>query len=853
MKLKYIIKKNLYVALVVAVMFQLNSIKGVLVFAQENTIENTTDQVVIDQVIKVELTTEESSAEPTSIPQESLQEPLDASSTATSTPVGIFIETPIFISTGTSTASMTDSTTTETVATLTSEYHDAQNSTTTITTGESVALANILNIVNTNLVNSTGSIVLANIIDEHQGVIDLRTTSVASSTEVLCTLLVCNGIDSIKVKIEADASIDNLIVVDALSGKNKIENAKNAVISTGNVVAGLNLVNVANTNFIDSTYLLLSLNSFVDVNGDIIFPSLSNFFAAQNKALEIEKLNSTQTAHIFNSLDVSANAGNNQSGQSGSGITRTGDSISSTNIYNNLNSLLVGGNSVSIFLKVTGDWKGKLFGAPAGTSFSHDNNLHVLQFEDNANTLKNLDISQEINSTTTANIYNTVHVLSDSGNNDIENADNSTIQTGTARTSANIINIANSNIVGRNWILAVINIFGDFNGNVLFGTSDLWLGQKVSAESYIDNGTLLTYTLTVINNGDSAASGVYVTSTYDNQHLDIIDSSIPYSENQPGTLRFNISDLGPNQAKEITFHARIKNTIPGTKIINTSTVTGYEPENTTDNTDTTVITTSYPVSIGGTSVPVSTPQVSTVNPATVQFNVNAPIQNIVNSKPPANEKIVVNEKTNVNANINISIIRQTPQLEIIGLGTKGEQILIVRNQSDDVLPSVKFDDILYDENGNQIQTESWDLGDLLPNEEVTLTYDISFGSKAVTGTYSLSSQLTYGAGKNLNFTKNGTIAYTIPGVVITKTQTIPNISSKQKSQKLVGAVLGAFIQSISPETAYAAELGESQISNDSNEKSLFYIPEALFLLLPIWYIYHRQKRSRRTADYTILS
>lgn len=845
MKLKHLIKKNLSAVIIVTLMFQLSFINSVNAFAEENVIKEsiTEDQItivelsvntepVLEEIIKTPTTTQENSTNTESI------------SNATSSPIEVFISTSTILG-----GVLTESTTTEILASSTLGYENTENSTTinsttTITTGESVALANILNIVNTNLINSTGSIVLANVIEDYDGPLDFRTNPISTSTESRCTLTACNGIDSIKVKIEAEASIDNLIIVDAVSGINKIENAENAenaVISTGDVTAGLNLINVANTNFIDSNYLLLSLNSFVDINNDIIFPSLTNFFSAQDKISQIENenktMNNTQIGNISNDLDISANTGNNEGEQLGSSIIKSGDSISSTNIYNNINSLLIGGNTVSIFLKVTGAWTGKLFGTPSENTFIQDNNLYTLNFNNNVGTLKNLNTLQEIDSTTTANIYNTVHVLSDSGNNSIENSSTSLIQTGAARTSANIINIANSNIIGKNWILAIINIFGDFNGNILFGVSDLWLGQKVVGESYIDNGTLLTYTLTAINKGDSNASNVFINSKYNNQYLDIIDSSIPYSEDELGNLKFNMSNIEPNQVKEIIYHARIKNTTPGTKIINTSTISGLEPENTTNNTDTTTIVTSYPASGGGSYGPVITPQILII---TIP-NTNIPTPNLVENKVLADQDVTPN----------VNIIRETSEIKIVGSESKGGQILIIQNMSRDTLPGVKFDDILYDKDGNKIQTESWDIGDLLPNEEIRLTYNVSFKSEAIEGDYFLSSQLTYSNGNKLDFTKNGKIIYIIPAKNIPILSNNTQIISRASPKKVT--VLGTFISSILPETAYAEELGKSQEIQSVNKNNIFYLIGIIFLVLSAWYIYNRQKQSNIRADYTILS
>src|SRR5690606_5105190 len=80
------------------------------------------------------------------------------------------------------------------------------------------------------------------------------------------------------IQLSNDAYIENNLLIEASSGGNLIEGGGSALIDTGDAYAGLNLINVANTNVVDSSYLLVTLNAFQGVNGDIVFPSLSEFF-----------------------------------------------------------------------------------------------------------------------------------------------------------------------------------------------------------------------------------------------------------------------------------------------------------------------------------------------------------------------------------------------------------------------------------------------------------------------------------------------------------------------------------------------------------------------------------------------
>lgn len=746
----------------------------------------------------------------------------DTSTSMNATPTPPLSDT--FISTGTSTSSTISSTTPVEGVASTTEAADASTTTlpegtTTVATGDAVSLANVLNILNTNLVNSTGSIILSNLPDGQNSSVDFRPIGTATTA---CTLVSCSGISSMTTHIEADASIDNAIAVVATSGDNLIDTASHAVITSGNTIAGLNLVNVANTNFIDSNYFLLSLNSFNTVNGDIVLPSLSNFFSHPYIMSDGSSITTNQTATIANNLAVDAVAGNNTASSSLSSLISSGDAVSSTNVYNNVGSMLVGGGSVSVLLKVSGAWIGQLFGAPDGNIFDTNGATHTLHIDQGTPMTSSSAMTRDITSSSTATINNDINILSLSGSNTTHDTDTSVIQTGTARASANLINIANTNVIGRNWILAIINIFGDFNGNISFGKPDLWLGEQVTASApFIENGSGVTYKLTLINKGDSNASGINLSSTYDAAHLDITSSSVPYTETSAGTVTFAIGTLTPNEAREITFHATIKNTAAGTDISNTSKATLTESDaNYADNTDTATLTTSVQGGGGGTF---TLPAADSTIPGNIV---------ITNTSP-----------------LTVLVQRTTPVETIIGIGTKNEETILIRNLTDNPIKSSTFEDVLYNKDGNEVRRETFDLGDLLPHEEVTVAYDVTFGALAQSGTYTLSSELYYSPSKKRTFTSNGYIYYTamqntspVPSAAVaTGTPSLTKATSTVSSRSIhrhvsailpavhkVGQILGAFTETLSSAHGYAETVGKKTASTTP---SGFAILQTLFFLL----------------------
>lgn len=611
--------------------------------------------------------------------------------------------------------------------------------TTTITTGEAVALANILNVTNTTLINSTGSIVLLNIFGDLSSDIDVR-EDVATTT--VCNLLSCNGVDAISAKITSESTIDTTVSLIALSGNNQIATTSTAEITTGDVYAGLNLVNIANTTLVDSHYLLLSLNSFGSISGDIVFPSFSTFFSSGDTTESASSFGNSSTQSsvaIENNLTLGALSGGNTI-DNATGSIQTGSTNTSLNIYNNTSTTLLDGSSLLIFLKVTGTWLGNMVGAPTNLHFSNDDTTHLLQMKER----KSIDstLQSTFESTSTAFLSNTVSMIANSGDNSTADTNTSQITTGDAYASANIINIANTHIIGRNWILAIITIFGDFTGDIAFGRPDLWIGEQVTSGQEITNDGELLYTVTVVNKGDRSASKVRITSIYDRDHLDIVSSSEPYTTDIDGNILFLVGSMQSEETKVITFKAKIKRTTPGTKITNIVNVESEEKDNTIlDNTDTTTVTTTGVITSSGGGFQYVTPQATSILVTLLQLN------------------SLLTQQRNEDTLHSVAINRSSTSTTLTEQGGALTQTIIIKNPTTVTIPSILFNDILLNATGKIIKTESFIVGDLLPNEEVTLSYSISFGPEAHEGIYQLASEVRGRNLQNIYFANNGEIIY----------------------------------------------------------------------------------------------
>jgi hypothetical protein len=705
-----------------------------------------------------------------------------------------------------------------TLATTTQEEGDhASTTNTTIVSGESIALANVLNMVNSNFVNSEGVVLFSNFFDTVKGAIDFR-QYFGSMMDLGCSLVSCQGNDVV-VNVDNNASIDNEILVSATSGNNEINGAGNATIETGDAYAGLNLINVANTNLVDSNYLLVTLNAFQGVNGDIVFPSLSQFFnTLAQGATTPEVIDINSSAAVNNNVNVDANSGDNTATGVGGGSINTGNSQSSSNVFNQLNSSLIGGQSVSVVFRVHGNWAGEVFGAPDNLAWTAGDDGSIYLFD-----VGGTGGSGSLNmyGTSTARINNNVNVVALTGQNAITDAETAVISTGNAYAGANVINVANANVIGRNWILAVINIFGDFNGNIAFGRPDLWVGGQVDVPRKIQNGSVLTYTYTIINNGDSPASNVRFITDLNGEYLNVTDASTEYVQEAGGVMQWQLGTIPAGAATEVSYSAVIQNTDRGTTITNEARVQGRETDNNNaDNKET----------------------------LTVKTDKKKDGEGIRIELGKTTRTTAVTEETEMHG-LTLEAKRLTPMVSMNIGNSSTEQRLVLKNTTGSVAKNVILHDILKDDQGTLIRDEAWHLGDVLAGEEIELSYIISFNPSAKYGEYTLDT-LIRGENTSVDFKGNGKIVYealTVPPLpmVLGATNDTSASFGFSKADTVSDAVYHGKETPLVPpanalaNVAYAAE-GEGAPSKTSfplDPLFVFFTMSSLFLAYSVYRMY----------------
>jgi len=652
-----------------------------------------------------------------------------------------------------------------------------------IETGDAYAALNLANVINTNVVNSDGYLYLKNTRLEPNQTLNLQDLFFPDETSLLaeaddCSLLSCMAEDIVyNFSQTNDAVVVNDAFVEAVTGRNEAE-GDFASIVTGDAYAGANVINVVNTNIIDSNYRMLTLNAMGDLDGDLVLPTQELFDAffgrpngmSQTEHAEDVRVNVTQTndAVVKNDVDSSAETGTNNEVVAYDSSVVTGNAESESNILNRANQNIYGGDSMYLHIRIHGAWSGDVYGLPDGLTWDWTPD-GVIIYNEGAEISPSEILPYDVDSytaniadTNTTNVENNITVEAVTGENTAA-ALVGNIQTGDAVASANVMNIANTNIVGTNFSFAVINIFGDFAGDVTFSATDLALtGSVNAADTPAAPGSQLTYEYIVTNNGDITATNVTLRQTLLNAHANSTDNN---------QQLVSLGSIAPGASKSVTLNATVNTDLPygthtatATAIIDSDQAdalqqdnvlvlrqtvehpepvddtetgdgeTGEGPEDddseTSENDDSDSNSsdpdenTSNNDSSGGSSGPTgggrnggSSSRNNDDSSTTKSID---RFQNAVDSDAPP--FLLVTKEADVEVG------------DTIAAGETVAYTITVRNRGGTAYNVTVFD-TLENPIGAVLSEQSWDLGTVLPGEEIEIEYDTAYSSETPSGPY----------------------------------------------------------------------------------------------------------------------
>ncbi|MCJ7792782.1 MAG: fibronectin type III domain-containing protein [Candidatus Marinimicrobia bacterium] len=424
-----------------------------------------------------------------------------------------------------------------------------------IETGNAIAGADAVNVVNTNIVGEDFWQLIINQFEDSQGDLDLSNLEgLGVLNAEFISVLVSNlqtGSDSTNFALatllclfavynDNLATLTNNLDLLASSGGNQIV-GEDGTLQTGNADALLNLFNMVNTNLVGSDWFFGVINLFGQLEGDIILPNEWLFLGedgsggastaatnlgtgadSNNQALVGDNnsfnVSNVNNADLTNNVTVLANSGENAI--IGDGSIETGDANAQANLLNIVNTNIVGSRWVLLVINNMGEWMGEVLGW-WGHLFTIGNTtlawvqLPLLGDGNAAETAAlnsetgdgsdNLALTQSQSSSVVENnnvatVENNIGVTADTGNNQIVGEDG-TIQTGNASAIANLFNFLNTNIIGNHWYFCMINIFDRFVGNIRF------FREPVDEENNGSNGETPSSAVSSAGNGGSGGSG----------------------------------------------------------------------------------------------------------------------------------------------------------------------------------------------------------------------------------------------------------------------------------------------------------------------------------------------------------
>lgn len=585
-----------------------------------------------------------------------------------------------------------------------------------ITTGDAHASHRFLNVVNTTVINSQGFFLLLNElfaegeIDTRRVDFDAHFGTATRTSAVATTACSLNGCDDPKITYRvmssSTATVSNSYIVRANTGGN-MANGDVAAIRTGNAYAGVNGVNVANSNFIDSRYLLISLNNVGDYVGDLVLPGAQFFsrFLAPKVGVDKVATEVINDATVVNTITGIAGTGGNSASTTGEAVVHTGDSCALVGVENTVNQTYVGAGMVNILVRVAGDWSGEIFGLPRGLTWERTaDGIRIYNEAVSATTTTTSGSSVPIaNGTTTlrnsAYIHNDITVTALTGDNRVVGGDGR-IKTGEACVAANIQNIANTNIIGSNWMSAFFHILGDFEGDIAFGRPDLWLGATASqVGEYVRAGDTLRYSYTLFNNGDAPAHNIVLRQDTD-RHLQNVQTD-QLSPLGTSTQAWQLGALGPGQSVEIPFTAQVASNLPygTTPIVLAATTHSAEPDaNVDDNTERLTLTAHR---VGG-----GTSRGRTGSSASAVSN-QAPALSVL-KRVSTSTAVIIDDAEG-------SAATSTPV----------SYTITVKNDGGEAYGAVLYDK-LTNAAGEVVHAQSWQLGTVAAGETIEVRYRIDF-------------------------------------------------------------------------------------------------------------------------------
>lgn len=308
-------------------------------------------------------------------------------------------------------------------------------------------------------------------------------------------------------EVQNDGVINNILDLAAITGQNEAnKNTSGGSITTGDANIAATLVNLLNTTVINGGLWLTVADIFGNLNGNIVLPEFGALAAAAGfGSVAVDAVNEGTGAESDNQIDVEvteekmtdinndadintqvkadAITGQNETmSNTGGGRIVTGDGKVTASNISLANTTVEGGNWGLVVVNALNRWLGFMVGEEGQVrALTQDETLREIEAQNSqtgANSENNMAVSEESYDTTAVNnnavINNEVSAQAITGqNNANKNTGAGNIQTGDANIEVTAINVANTTVKDGSLFIAVVNVFGDWFGDLLYGGSSL--------------------------------------------------------------------------------------------------------------------------------------------------------------------------------------------------------------------------------------------------------------------------------------------------------------------------------------------------------------------------------------------
>jgi len=394
-----------------------------------------------------------------------------------------------------------------------------------VKTGNASADLALVSAVNTN-VTGTGGIKTFNVYDTQTGDIVFKVDDFSNNNEfqngnpqgayqqtdkavVDNSITGADSTNNSSVNNTTDQSVDNKnqavlkndITINAVTGENNTsDNTGKGDIQTGDAKAVASLVNFLNTNLVVDEWMIGVVNVFGTLVGDIVLPASptggpagetgstgSNTSNGGNSVTGADSSNNSQTtnttsdsftnynnAEVLNNIETTAVTGaNTASYNTGPGLVQDGNATVNTSAVTVANSNVQddGGTLWLVLVNKMGQWVGQIIGEPQGQTTAGNlvqtSNQLTGPESSNSSQLTNQN-STSVTNNNNGKIENNINIVAKTGENaGSYNTLGGDIQAGDANIAVSLVNFVNTNLKGKKLMIAIVNVFGEWIGDVI--------------------------------------------------------------------------------------------------------------------------------------------------------------------------------------------------------------------------------------------------------------------------------------------------------------------------------------------------------------------------------------------------